>query len=196
MLTRSSPTPPFWQGNRFIPEFRGIQTKRAGFTLIELVMVMIILGIIGVAVLAPKQNLAGIRQTQALLKIKSDLRYAQGYALSTQKRTLVSFDLSGQTYSIYAETSAGSGTWSLTPIPDPLSKDNFTVAMNKDDFAGVTITGTNFNSAGNSLAFDNAGKPYGCSSSGSSLSALTSPGSVTLNGGGSVTVEPNTGKVQ
>jgi len=173
-----------------------IKSRPQAFTLIELVMVMIILGIIGVAVLAPKQNLSGIRQTQAALKIRSDLRYAQGYALSTQKRTLVSFDLTNQAYSVYAETSPGSGSWSASPIPDPLSKEGFTVKLNTADFAGVSIAQTNFNSAGNSLVFDNAGKPYGSSSSGGSISALTGQGSVTLSGGGTVTVEPNTGKVQ
>jgi len=143
-----------------------------GFTLIELIMVMLIIGIIGVLVMTPKSFLTQIRETDAASKIKSDIRYAQSLALSSQKRTKIVFNTAS--YSVTSENS--SGGWDL--IKNPLTRTDFSVNLAADGYPGVNIT-TNF---GGSLIFDAAGRP---------------DTSGTINVGGTVlTVVPNTGKVE
>ena len=164
-----------------------------GFTLIELVMVMVIMAIIGVLVMSPKSFLTQTRETDAASKIKSDIRYAQGFALSTQKRTRVAFNTTTESYSVYSENSPGSTTWTL--INNPLTRANFTVNLTTD-FPGLNISVVNFNGAGNGLVFDSAGRPYSCNSTGSGVILLGTSGTITFGGGTVLTVIPNTGKVE
>ncbi|MEI8350182.1 MAG: prepilin-type N-terminal cleavage/methylation domain-containing protein [Candidatus Omnitrophota bacterium] len=163
-----------------------------GFTLIELVITFLIIAIVGVVALSPKHYLEQIRVTQAATKIKSDIRYTQSYALSSQKKTRIYFDASSNSYSVYYESSPG--TWSITS--DPLTKVNFTVNLGVGEYHGVSIVQANFDGIGNGLVFNAAGTPCSCGPGGGAVTVLFSQGVVTLNTGVVVTVEPNTGKVQ
>jgi prepilin-type N-terminal cleavage/methylation domain-containing protein len=168
--------------------------NNSGFSLIELVMVMVILAIIGVLVMFPKTYLGQISEVDAANKVKSDIRYAQSYALSTQKRTRVAFNSATESYSVYSENSPLSATWSL--IDNPLTRASFTVNLATDGFPGVDITQANFDGVGNGLVFDAAGRPYSCNSAGSGVALLTASGTVSFAGGTVLTVVPNTGKVE
>lgn len=167
--------------------------KYSGWTLIELIMVMLIIGIIGVLVMSPKSYLTRIRETDAASKIKSDIRYAQSFSLSSQKRTRVVFD-TVMSYSVYSENPSGSEAWAL--ITNPLTRTNFSVNLANDGFTGVDIIQVNFDGVGNGLVFDAAGKPYSCNSSGTGVTALAASGTITFSGGTVLTVAPNTGKVE
>lgn len=171
--------------------------KNKGFTIIELVMVMVILGIIGVLVMTPKAYLGVAMETGAAAKIKSDIRYVQGYALSTQNRTWVAFDTASGKYRVCDNL----GTI-RHPMPSNIRckdgefiGDRFIVDLNID-YPGVNIAQINFNGAGNSLLFNSAGRPYSCNSSGSGETLLSAQGTVTLGGGTEIRVYPNTGMVE
>jgi len=160
-----------------------------GFTIIEVVIIILILAIIAVVVFNSQGDIGSLRSRQAAYKIKSDIRFAQNYAVSTQNNTRISFDPSAESYSIYTESSPGS--WTL--VTDPLKKVPFSVVFNQDGFSGVDLIQTNFNSTNYGLMFDAAGIPYGYS--GGSYSALSSQGSVSLSDSVMVYVEPQTGEV-
>ena len=164
----------------------------AGFTIIEVIMVLLIISILGLLVMRPISYLSQIRETAAARKVKADIRYAQSYALSAQQRTRISFNPATEIYSLYYESSGG--VWTL--MTDPLTKGSFTVNIGTGDFSGVDLSQTNFNGVNNGLVFDDGGKPYSCDSSGAAIAVLGSQGSVAFSGGATVTVEPNTGKVQ
>jgi len=153
----------------------------AGFTVVELIMAMLIVGIIGAWVMRPTITLTQVREAGAATKIRSDIRYAQSFALSSQKRTRIAFDDTSESYSIYSENSPGSGSWSL--ITNPLTKANFIVNLAQDGFPGVDITQESFGGSGGGLIFDAAGRP-------------SSDGTITFGGGAVVTVAPNTGMVE
>jgi hypothetical protein len=125
-------------------------------------------------------------------KLKSDIRFAQNYALSTQKRTRVSFDRALNLYNLYWEQSLGN--W--VNITNPTTKQDFTVNLNQGDYLGVTISSVDFGGTDNSLVFNAGEVPYGYTSGGAS-SVLVSNGTVVLSGGQTktVTVLPQTGKV-
>ena len=176
--------------------FRIHRTQRliplGGFTIIELIMVLVILAIIGVLVMRPVSYLSQIRETAASRKLKADIRYAQSYALSSQARTRVAFDIGAAAYSFYYESSPG--VW--TVMTDPLTKGNFTVNIGAAEFAGVSMSQKNFDGVSKDLVFDAAGKPYSCDGGGASITALVNQGGITFGGGTAVHVEPVTGKVQ
>lgn len=173
---------------------RGVpfRTVPKAFTVIELVMVMVVIAVV-IAVLAsvrnsPLQNRIGA----ASQKIKSDIRYAQGYAIASQDRTRVSFDTSADSYSVYVEQAGGS--WSL--MNEPLTNDTFTVDFTaRREYFSVDITSCDFDGAGYGVVFDAEGVPYSYNPSGGGTALLSSEGSVTLSGSVSVKVEPNTGRV-
>ncbi len=76
-----------------------------GFTMIELIMVVVITGIM-MAVALPKLNgLSGIDLYSAARQVKSDIRYTQEMAMSKYRQTTITFASAGDTYNI---TSSGS----------------------------------------------------------------------------------------
>ncbi len=152
-------------------------------------MIMVIIGILAAVVITQGPDLSEIRPQQAVYKIKSDIRYAQSYALSSRKNTGIRIQKNAERYRIYLEDPAG--TWSL--MEDPLTKANFDVDLD-GDFGGADITASSFGSRSH-LAFDAAGKPYSLKWNDKTMTALTSEGSISLSDGASITVQPNTGKV-
>lgn len=166
---------------------------RKAFTLIEMVIVILIAAILAAIAIAQAPNLPQLRLNLAANKLKSDIRFAQSYALATQQRTRIDFTTLANSYSIYRESSPGN--WVI--LTNPLQKNNFTVALNQSDFSGVTISGVNFVAANYHLVFDASGIPYGYNPAGGATTALSSAGTVTLSGNGTrtISVEPQTGKV-
>jgi len=154
-----------------------IPNPYSGFTLIELIMVVVVLLIIA-AFIAPKMTgVTGTRVNAAGRKISADIRYAQELAISTQTNHGVIFNASPtNTYSIYQGTTS-------TIITDSFTGGAYTVQLNAGDYDGVTIDG------GYQVEFDALGSP------------VTGGGSsVTISNGGSapvrtITVAANTGKV-
>lgn len=131
-----------------------------GFTLIELVMVILLLVILA-AVAIPRFNIfGGMKQGNAALKIASDIRYAQNRATTTQKRHRINFN-SSTTYDIkycndiYNTTTCTCPTaWVLAT--DPYTSGNFQISLD-NDFSGVSISSP---AAGSWLEFDSLGRPY------------------------------------
>lgn len=168
--------------------------KAKGFTLIELVMILVIAAILAAVSMSNLTNLSSVRLGQAGRKIKSDIRFAQSYSLTSQQRTRVAFDTGANNYTLYREQS--SGNWVV--ITNTLTRGNFTVALGSGDFSGVSISAVNFVSSGYNLLFDAEGAPYGYNPSGGSSTKMTSSGSVTVSGGAStqvISVSAQTGAV-
>lgn len=110
--------------------------KSRGFTLVELVTVMIIVGVLAVAVL-PKFESAGFQSQAAADQVKAALRYGQKLAIAQHRAISITI------------SSAGSTSCNLT-----LSGSSISCAIKND----VTL------SASPTITFDALGKP-GASSS-------------------------------
>ena len=143
---------------------------RKGFTIIELVMVMLIVGIIGLASAAAVISSYGNnRLVAASNKLLSDLRYAQQLAIDTHQPCGISFDRSGESYFVYK------GDVSTVAL-DPYTKKPLSVDYDTDPlYQGVNLANTNF---GDDISFDYLGVPYD-----SSANALTSQGQIVLRYG-------------
>lgn len=162
---------------------------KKGFTLLELVLIIVLLAILAVAAIPKRVDLPAMRIDMAARKVQSDIRYAQSLAISIQKRTRVRFRsaASREDYLVHIENTPGSWAFAV----DPLTKENFQVRLAQGEFAGVEIKSRDFN-GGRHLYFDKWGNPYGHDEN--PLGA--SGGSVTLGGPKDVViaVERGTGR--
>ena len=149
--------------------------QERGFTAIELILVIVILGILAAIAYPRFQGLPGIRVSAAAQEIAGVIRYAQSQAISTAYNYKVYFYASTNSYSVY-QVNRSSGAETI--ISNPLKAGNYPVALNTD-YPGVTI------GADYTVEFDYLGAPDG-------------GGSVTLSGGGNsmtISVLANTGRV-
>lgn len=133
-----------------------------GFTLIELVMILTLLAILAAVAMPRFTGYGTVTQGNAVLKIASDIRYAQNRATTTQQRSQVSFAANGYTINScanYTSSTCTCAAWGLVKTIDLSS-----------DYSGVSITGI----VGNCLEFDSLGRPYlnnGCVNGGASCTA-------------------------
>lgn len=129
-----------------------------GFTLIELVMVLLLLAILAAVAIPRFSGYGSIKQGNAVVKIASDIRYAQNRATTTQQRHRMNFNTS-TTYDIqfcngiYNTATCTCPTWVLAT--DPYTRGPFQINLN-NDFSGVTISPA----PGSWLEFDSLGRPY------------------------------------
>lgn len=156
-----------------------------GFTLIELVMIMVIIGVLAIAVI-PKTTATPIVKLEAVCqKIESDLRYIQEMALAQQVRFGISFDPVNESYFAYRLNTS-------TKAQDPQTRNNLDISFNQlNEFRGIDIVSTNFS---NIVEFDSKGSPYDGNGA-----ILSSQGIITVQTASgtyskTIRIEPSTGK--
>ena len=147
-----------------------------GFTLVEILIVVIILAI-AAAIAIPRMGSAGAMQMRAAADmIAADLEYAKSMATSRQADYTVIFNTSTESYQI--EDASG-------VINHPVKVGQFIVNFSADSrLDEVDITNVNFNST-SQVQFDRLGSP-------------DNAGTVTLQAGGAtatITVEAETGYI-
>ncbi|NQT30462.1 MAG: prepilin-type N-terminal cleavage/methylation domain-containing protein [Candidatus Saganbacteria bacterium] len=167
--------------------------NKSGFTLIELIIVISILGFVAVATFASLAPSLPMRIQMARKKIRTDIRYTQSLAESTQKRTQILFSNLSDSYTVYIENTYGANDWVVAK--DPNSRGDFSVELNTGQYAGVAIEAVYFNAANQALVFDKWGNPYGYNVASEVATQLTEPAGVALVGNNNLQVEKATGKV-
>ena len=151
--------------------------KNRGFTAIELILVIVILGILAAIAYPRFQGLPGIRVSAAAQAIAADIRYAQSQAISTAYNYKVYFYAGTNSYSVYQKNRSSGAE---TIMSHPLKAGNYTVVV-ATDYPGVIIGGDY------TVEFDYLGAPV-----------TGGGGSVTVSGGGNsmtISVLANTGRV-
>ncbi|MFW0884406.1 Tfp pilus assembly protein FimT/FimU [Candidatus Acidulodesulfobacterium sp. H_13] len=139
--------------------------RRRGFTLVEMIMVIILLGVLGILGTTGLNSAVSGDRGMYEKQLQSAIRYAQNYAMSHFTYTAVVFSVSGSnpscvlggsgaSYSGYAVCACNPATDKPEPLPNPLAQttDNFYVAMNY----GINYKiSTDYNY----IAFNSAGEP-------------------------------------
>lgn len=164
--------------------FQSLHRRGRGFTLIEFVAVIVMIGILSSAVMTSMQASLQLSVSTQADQFRRNLSHIQLLAISRGSRLRLTVNAAGTNYTVVScDTSACSTTSAVT---DPATGLNF--SMNLSD--GVTLAPTS-----NTLDFDSLGRPQ---ASGSLIT--TSPArTYTLSGNGrsvQVTVLPITGFAQ
>jgi len=160
------------------------------FTLVELVIIVLLIGILAVIAVSRVGVVSNFRQEGTLTKVRADLRYAKEYAMNNSCHARVAYDTAGDTS--YTITTDLSGSWA--DMEDPTTHvAPFTVTLNTGNYAGVQIASANFDGQ-TTVEFDAIGRPYSYDGAISTLLAVT--GAVTITGGRTVTVTVDTGRVE
>jgi prepilin-type N-terminal cleavage/methylation domain-containing protein len=143
--------------------------KLGGFTLVELILVVLIISIAAVIAIPMFSSAADIQVRSVANRIAADLDYARGLAITRQKNYAVVFypaAVSGHTAESYEilDTAAG------TVITNPLDGRPFTVELTKDSRVNGVDIYLIEGAPGNAITFNYLGTP----------SLLTGPGWITL----------------
>lgn len=194
-------------------------TDKRGFTVIELVMVLVLVGIIA-AVVSPMLTGGTSAVTVGAMarKVADDIRYAQSLALVRSNLDTPAVTNPAFLYSIrfnVADASCpgannytivndadGNGTWGENPNGAGLVEsarlsstgaEYFCVRLDSGDYKGFSVSADFGGSTPGIVSFDNFGIPY--DSDGTRLAAAKT---ITVSSAGesmTVTVTPNTGRV-
>lgn len=117
-----------------------------GFTLIEFIMVIVIVGILASLVIPRFESFYAIKLDGAVKKVVSDIRYVQQIAISEHVNTRIVFNTAADTYTAYKEVPPpGSGNWII--MVDPFSRSSLNPWVNfttDPKYKGIDISNADF----------------------------------------------------
>jgi MSHA pilin protein MshC len=156
--------------------FKRPSPYNCGFSLIELVAVLLIIGILAVVVV-PRFSGGDVYHARGFLdETVAAARYAQ--RLATTSGCAVQFAVDASGYSLEFENPCGSGSFGGLPVPHPARAEPFAASTPAGISLGVSGAGT--------IIFDTLGRPSGA-------------GQVTASASGfsrSFVIHPETGYVE
>ena len=152
-----------------------IQKHPNGFTFIELIMVLIIVGILGSMVFTRiLNNLNPIKVRAAIEQITSDIEQTKALSMAQHDTITIAFNIANDSYSIY-----NGSTENQTIMTDYPGSNNGVISFDQTEYSGVDISSASFGNSTN-LSFD----PWGNTILG---------GTITLNTDNVITVQTVTG---
>jgi len=175
--------------------------SRSGFTLIEILVVVVILGIASAIVIPQIGSRDDLNAATAARALMADLIYAQNLAIAKQKSYYVRFY--GESYSVCdsnalvpidhpLKPALNGGKYIVTfgdqavPTPSGVTPGLERVSLKTPDFLGQTV-----------LGFDEMGQPFSFDTSTTTATTMTSAGTIQLQSGSTtltISVQPFTGE--
>jgi prepilin-type N-terminal cleavage/methylation domain-containing protein len=176
---------------------RDRQFSRA-FTLVEILVVVVILGIAAAVVVPQIGTQSDLRAAAAARLIMADLIYAQNRAIATQTKHYAVFDTSAQSYRLKMASGA-----TLADIPQPITKEacyEVKFGQKGTPLADIALGAVNIEGFP-TIGFDELGVPYSYNASTNTPTAISTSGGSTIKvkcGTFTLTisVEPYTGEIK
>jgi prepilin-type N-terminal cleavage/methylation domain-containing protein len=163
-------------------------TRTAGFTLIELIAVIVMIAILG-SVAAATMDLSSARSGLAAKQLLRDMTFARQWAIATGTNSWVVVSTGSNVWSVLAEDPANPGRVNATAMTDMATGKQYTTTLGVNDYVGVSVTGCNFD-GGTEVGFDWLGRPI------VSGGPLVAQGTITLTGGRQIVVEAGSGHIR
>jgi prepilin-type N-terminal cleavage/methylation domain-containing protein len=163
---------------------------RHGFTLIEILSVVVILGIASAIIVPQLGSRDDLRAAAAARALMGDLLYAQSRSIALGQMHYVQFNTSTGTYQVLSSPSP------VTVITNPVTQNPYTMTVGTGNLTNVTINTASFD-GNTTLAFDSMGVPYSWSSSAGPVAL--SAGSIVFKAGNNkktITVSPYSGQIK
>jgi len=162
--------------------------QKRGFTLIEIIMVVVILGIVAFMAVPMVSNAADVQVRAAANRIAANIDYAKSMAITHQRSYSVVFDPANESYEVQDESG--------DVIDHPVNPGSFVVDFSTDsNLSRVNLVDVDFDSdSDHAITFDYLGSPY----SGLDTTSPLNTGQITLTADNFtlvVNVEPVTGYV-
>jgi prepilin-type N-terminal cleavage/methylation domain-containing protein len=168
--------------------------RTKGFTLLELIVVTTIVAVVAATAAPAFLHSARHRVSRAARELASHLRLARTLAITTRRRTWVTFQTGNERYLVRIEDPDNPGRDNRIWVEHPITgASQFRVVLNSGEFDGVRIDSADFDGR-NEAEFDRLGRPYDGDGG-----LLDDDGTVTLSGGGrtqTVRVSAQTGFIQ
>jgi prepilin-type N-terminal cleavage/methylation domain-containing protein len=161
---------------------------KRGYTVIELIMVIVIVGILAALAMPRFQSFYYIKFNGAMKKVIADIRYVQQLAVSRHESYNIIFDTASETYEVRR---VSDNSYAINPF----SRSNFIVDFNTDpQYKGINIVSADFGGGSSTLRFDWQGIPRNGADT-----PLSSEGSISFSYQGNtivIYITPNTGRVK
>jgi prepilin-type N-terminal cleavage/methylation domain-containing protein len=157
-----------------------------GFTLIELIVVIVLTAIVGVSAIASMSTTPATRQKLAVRTLARDLNWLRERAISTNTTSWVTFNTSADTYTFLTDNPTSPGFSGALALTDPATGQPFIGRWNTREFVAIDMISVTTTS----LGFDWMGRHI--STGGVQLSGVVT---ITASGSRTVTIQPQTGLV-
>lgn len=164
---------------------------RRGFTLVELVAVIVVLGVLSVTAMINFSTTGAVREIAAARQLARDLSFARERAMATGTRSWVQISTATNTVRVFVDNPLLPGRSNALPLTDPATGQAFRTVFGSDWLAGVSLTSVNIPGGGSEFGFDWLGRPVDTSNN-----LLTSGATLTVSGGRTVTIAASTGEVR
>ncbi len=173
-------------------------TKRrqvqAGFTLLELTVVMVIVGIVSVSALPALDRLSETERAAAAAEVRASLRSARSHAMALGDPTGLSVDPSTESIALVWIAPGNSPSALLDPLGTPEVPVDLSALFTA---AGVdSVVMPDGSATAGTIWFSEIGTLELRDTDGSYIGPATTNGSITLDGGTTITVERRTGLIQ
>ncbi len=166
--------------------------RGGGFSLIELVAVMVVVGIIAGTAVVSLSSTTGTRSAMAARQLQRDMTFARQRAVATGTPSWLEFDTTNHDWTVWVEDPSNPGRGNALVLSDPATGENFVQLLNTGQFVGVTLSTVDFDSE-DWVGFDWLGRPL--KKTGEVTPLPTADGTVTFSGGDQVTVNKDTGHI-